>query len=85
MALTEETATGDLIGRRPIIDAKRSNVDANLSTGVMSIAAKLLHRILFDTTIMLILEGAKNSKEERRGLREHLNKLASAGSSAAES
>jgi len=60
------------------IDAKFSNVDVHLSTGVMSIAAKLLHRILFDTTIMSMLEDAKTSQEERRRLREYLNAMPSA-------
>jgi hypothetical protein len=58
------------------LDAKYSNVDVRLCTGAMSNAAKLLHRILFDPTIVSILENAKTSDQERRGLREHLNAIA---------
>jgi len=57
------------------LDAKFSNVDVRLSTGVMSIAAKLLHRILFDPTILSILESATTSAQERRRLRKHLNAI----------
>jgi hypothetical protein len=42
----------------------------------MSIAAKLLQRVLFDATIMSLLESAETSDEERRRLRAHLDGLA---------
>jgi hypothetical protein len=57
------------------LDAKFSNVDVNLSTAVMSITAKMLHRVLFDPTITSILEGAKTRAQEQQRLREHLNVL----------
>ena len=60
------------------LDAKFSNVDVHLSTGVMSITAKLLHRVLFDPTIVSLLEGAKTSDQERRQLRRHLDVMSSA-------
>jgi hypothetical protein len=59
------------------LDAKFANVDVRLSTSVMSIAARLLHRVLFDPTIVSLLENAKTSKQERRRLREHLNAMPS--------
>jgi hypothetical protein len=57
------------------LDAKFSNVDVRLSTGVMSITAKLLHTVLFDPTILSLLEGAETSAQERRRLREHLDAM----------
>jgi hypothetical protein len=63
------------------ISAKFSNVDIRLSTGLMSITAKLLHRVLFDPTIVSILEGAGTSDRERRRLREHLDAMPSAETS----
>ncbi len=63
------------------LDAKLSNVDVHLSTGVMSITAKMLHRVLFDPTITSILEGAKTSAQERRQLRKHLNAMPGAEAS----
>jgi hypothetical protein len=63
------------------ISAKFSNVDISLSTGLMSITAKLLHRVLFDPTIVSILEGAKTSDQERGRLREHLDAMPSAETS----
>jgi hypothetical protein len=57
------------------LDAKFSNVDVRLSTGVMSITAKLLHRVLFDPIIMSILEGGTTSAQERRRLRAHLDAM----------
>ncbi len=71
-------------GSRPLnwgvthLDAKFSNVDVHLSTGVMSIAARLLHRVLFDETITSHLEDAKTSKQEERWLRRHLDAMPSA-------
>jgi hypothetical protein len=46
-----------------------------LSTGVMSIAARLLHKVLFDPAILSQLEGAKTSKQERRQLRKYLDAI----------
>ena len=63
------------------LDAKLSNVDVHLSTGVMSITAKMLHKVLFDPTITSILEGAKTSAQERRQLRKHLNAMPGAEAS----
>jgi hypothetical protein len=60
------------------INSKFSNVDIRLSTGLMSITAKLLHRVVFDPTIVSILEGAETSAQERRRLREHLDAMPSA-------
>ena len=57
------------------LDAKFSNVDVRISTGVMSITAKMLRKTLFDPTITSILEGAKTSAQERRQLRKHLNAM----------
>jgi hypothetical protein len=42
---------------------RRLSVDVRLSTGVMSITAKLLHRVLFDSAIVSILEGAGTSEQ----------------------
>jgi hypothetical protein len=60
------------------LDAKSSNADVRLSTDVMSIAAKLLHIVLFDPTILSLLEGAETSAQERRRLREHLDAVPAA-------
>ena len=60
------------------LDAKFSNVDVRLSTGVMSITAKLLHTVLFDPTILSLLEGAETSAQERRRLRKQLDAMSSA-------
>ena len=59
------------------INAKFSNVDIRLSTDLMSITAKLLHRVIFDPSIVSILEGAETSAQERRRLREHLDVMPS--------
>jgi hypothetical protein len=59
------------------LDAKFANVDVRLSAGVMSIAAKMLNRVLFDPAITSMLEGAKTSAQERRGLRKLLNEMPS--------
>ena len=61
------------------VSAKFSNVDILLSTNLMSITAKLLHRVLFDPTIVSILEDARTSDQERRRLRKHLDAMPSAG------
>jgi hypothetical protein len=57
------------------LDAKSSNVDVRLSTGVMSIAGRLLHKVLFDPAILSQLEGAKTSPPERRRLRKYLDAM----------
>ena len=57
------------------LDAKFSNVDVRLSTGIMSIVARLLHRVLFDPAILSLLEGAKTSIQERRQLRRYLDAM----------
>jgi hypothetical protein len=41
------------------LDAKFANVDVRLSSEVMSIAVKMLHRVIFDSKLMSVIEDAK--------------------------
>jgi hypothetical protein len=57
------------------LDAKFSNVDVHLSSGVMSIAVKMLQTVIFDARLMSIIENAETSKKETWALRGHLENI----------
>ena len=71
------------IGRSPItwglthLSAKSSNVDVRLSSDVMSIAVKMLHRVIFDAELMSIIDNTKTAKQEQRAIRRYVNSLPS--------
>jgi Apea-like HEPN len=62
------------------IDAKFANVDIHLSSEVLSIAVKLLRRVLFDPKILSVFENAKTGKQKRRAIRGYVNPLPDASS-----
>jgi Apea-like HEPN len=57
------------------IDAKSAHVDVSLSSELMSIAVKMLHRVLFDQTLLSIIENAETRDQERRGIRSYVDAL----------
>jgi hypothetical protein len=57
------------------IDAKFANVDVRLSSELMSIAVKMLHRVMFDPKLLSIIENSKTRDEERRGIRKYVDAL----------
>jgi len=57
------------------IDAKFSNVDVHLSSELMSIAVKMLHRVIFDPNLLSIIENSKTRDQERRGIRKYVDAL----------
>jgi hypothetical protein len=71
------TGPGPITWARTHLDAKFSNVDVQLSSGVMSIVVKMLHRVLFDARLMSLIENAKDPAEERRLLRGYLRNIKS--------
>jgi hypothetical protein len=60
------------------IDAKFANVDVRLSSELMSIAVKMLHRVIFDPELLSIIEQSKTRDQERRGIRKYLDALPAA-------
>jgi len=46
-----------------------------LSSELMSIAVKMLHRVMFDPKLLSIIENSKTRDQERRGIREYVNAL----------
>jgi hypothetical protein len=52
-----------------------AHVDVSLSSELMTIAVKMLHRVIFDPTLLSIIEDAKTRDQERRGIRDYVNAL----------
>jgi hypothetical protein len=44
----------------------------------MSIAVKMLHRVIFDPELLSIIEQSKTRDQERRGIRKYLDALPAA-------
>ena len=60
------------------IDAKWSNVDIRLSSDLMSMAAKMLHRVIFDPNLLSIIENSKTRNGERKAIRRYVDSLTDA-------
>jgi hypothetical protein len=60
------------------IDAKFANVDVRLSSELMSIAVKMLHRVIFDPVLLSIIEKSKTRDQERKGIRKYVDALPAA-------
>ena len=57
------------------LDAKFANVDVRMSSEVMSIAVKMLHRVIFDPELMSLIERAASPTLERRAIRKYVQAL----------
>jgi hypothetical protein len=71
---------GNLTWHVTHLDAKFANVDGRLSSELMSIAVKLLRRVIFDPALMSVIENATSRTRERRAIRAYVNGLPAAGS-----